>query len=129
VLQALRGGGLCIEAPERVRVSDTTLTGNTAEVDGGAVLIVSVHNGTAEFLRSPITNNTVRDRVRSGGSTVTAGELTLCGAAWLCAVKYAHASFYTCTCAYHMFMAMACLHQCVLRRLPGTKHYVHDVSG
>lgn len=62
VVQALRGGGLCIEAPERVRVSDTALTGNTAEVDGGAVLIVSVLNGTAEFLRSPVTNNTVGGR-------------------------------------------------------------------
>jgi hypothetical protein len=61
-LQALRGGGMCIEAAESVLVYDSSLVDNAAGVDGGGVLMVSVLNGTANFVRSPIRNNTVRDR-------------------------------------------------------------------
>lgn len=58
--QALRGGGMCVEAPDTVLVFETSVTGNTAGVDGGGVLMVSVLTGTADFVRSPVRNNTVR---------------------------------------------------------------------
>lgn len=48
-----------MEAPESMLVYDTSVVDNTADVDGGGVLMVSVLNGTADFVRSPIRNNTV----------------------------------------------------------------------
>lgn len=50
---------MCVEAPESMLVYDTGVVDNTADVDGGGVLMVSLLNGTADFVRSPITNNTV----------------------------------------------------------------------
>ena len=51
---------MCVEAPDTVLVFETSVTGNTAGVDGGGVLMVSVLTGTADFVRSPVRNNTVR---------------------------------------------------------------------
>lgn len=59
MLQALRGGAMCVEAPQRLLVYDSQLRDNTADVDGGGVLLVSVTNGTVNIVRSPIKNNTV----------------------------------------------------------------------
>lgn len=50
---------MCVEAPESMLVYDTGVVDNTADVDGGGVLMVSVLNGTADFVRSPVRNNTV----------------------------------------------------------------------
>lgn len=50
---------MCVEAPERLLVHESSLVDNAADIDGGGVLMVSVLNGTGDFVRSPIRNNTV----------------------------------------------------------------------
>jgi hypothetical protein len=48
------------EAPDSLLLHETEVFNNTADIDGGGVLLVSVTNGTANFVRSPIKQNSVR---------------------------------------------------------------------